>query len=274
MSPSNWLITGGCGFIGTSLVKRLAMEGGHCIRILDNLEAGTREALSRICAFDEIDPTELPSASSVPVPGRVELIVGDIRDADLCMRAARGTDGIIHLAANTGVAPSLRDPRLDLETNVMGTFNLLDAARGTDVKRFVFASSGAPVGECTPPVHEELAPRPISPYGAGKLCGEAYCSAYFGSFGLDTVALRFGNVYGPRSSHKGSVVAKFIRHILAGEDLPIYGDGRQTRDFIYVDDLVNAILLSLDRPAVGGEVFQIATHREHTVDEVAEVQLL
>ena len=110
----------------------------------------------------------------------------------------------------------------------------------------------------------------ISPYGASKLCGEAYCSAYFGSFGLETVALRFGNVYGPYSTHKGSVVAKFIKHIMAGEQLPVYGDGNQTRDFIYVDDLVNAILLAMEKPDIGGEVFQIATHKEHTVAEVAE----
>jgi UDP-glucose 4-epimerase len=198
-------------------------------------------------------------------------VVGDIRDQGLAEKVCKGIDVIVHLAANTGVMPSIEDPMADCMANVIGTVNFLEAARKNGVKRFVFASSGAPLGEQEPPIHEEMVPRPISPYGASKLCGEAYCSAYYGSFGLETVALRFGNVYGPLSSHKGSVVAKFIKHIFAGEPLPIYGDGTQTRDFIYVEDLVNAILLALERPGVGGEVFQIATHREHTVGEVADV---
>ena len=180
-------------------------------------------------------------------------------------------DAVVHLAANTGVMPSIEDPMEDCMSNVIGTVNYLEAVKLARVKRFVLASSGAPLGEQEPPIHEEMVARPISPYGASKLCGEAYCSAYYGSFGVETVVLRFGNVYGPRSRHKGSVVAKFIKHIFVGEALPIYGDGNQTRDFIFVDDLVNAILLALERPGVGGEVFQIATHREHTVGEVAEV---
>jgi len=199
------------------------------------------------------------------------LIVDDIRDADLALRVCEGVDAVVHLAANTGVMPSIENPRADCLTNVIGTFNYLEACRQNGVEKFIIASSGAPLGEQSPPIHEEMVPRPISPYGASKLCGEAYCSVYFWSFGVETVALRFGNVYGPYSIHKGSVVAKFIKHILAGEQLPIYGDGTQTRDFIYVDDVVDAIILALETPAIGGEVFQIATHREHTVVEVAEV---
>ncbi|MBW1888865.1 MAG: NAD-dependent epimerase/dehydratase family protein, partial [Deltaproteobacteria bacterium] len=158
----------------------------------------------------------------------------------------------------------------DCTSNVMGTLNYLEAARKNGVPCFVFASSGAPLGEQNPPIHEGMVPRPISPYGASKLAGEAYCTAYHGSFGLNTIVLRFGNVYGPYSTHKGSVVAKFIGHILASEPLPVYGDGTQTRDFIYVDDLIQTILLALDRPKIGGQVFQIATHREHTVLELAD----
>ena len=140
----------------------------------------------------------------------------------------------------------------------------------------MFASSGAPAGEVEPPIHEELPPHPVAPYGASKLAGEGYCSAYFHSFGLDTVALRFGNVYGPGSVHKGSVVAKFIKNALDGEPLEIFGDGSQTRDFIYIDDLIRAIEAAALMPEIGGETFQIATNRETTVGEMAKslVQIL
>ena len=143
--------------------------------------------------------------------------------------------------------------------------------RQEEVQRFVFASSGAPVGECEPPIHEELPAHPVSPYGASKLAGEAYCSAYHRSFGLETVALRFGNCYGPLSSHKSSVVAKFIREALAGERWEIYGDGRQTRDFIYVDDIVEAVARAATTTGIGGETFQIATNAETTVNELAQL---
>ena len=217
----------------------------------------------------------MQSAESITAPCAMrhavcELVVGDIRDQRLAEEACRGIDVIVHLAANTGDIPSIENPMEDCTANVIGTVNYLEAARLAGSKRFVLASSGAPLGEQKPPIHENMVPRPISPYGASKLAGEAYCSAYHGSFALDSVVLRFGNVYGPHSNHKGSVVAKFIKHILADEPLPIYGDGNQTRDFIYVEDLVRAILLSLERPGIGGEVFRIATHREHTVGEVAE----
>ena len=133
---------------------------------------------------------------------------------------------------------------------------------------FVLASSGAPWEQIL--IHEEMVPRPISPYGASKLCGEAYCSAFYGSYNLQTVCLRFGNVYGPYSTHKSSVVAKFIKQILSGKKLTIYGDGNQTRDFIFIDDLCSAVWASLTAAGVGGEVFQIATHKERTVSELAE----
>ena len=180
-------------------------------------------------------------------------------------------DVIVHLAANTGVGPSVEDPRADMENNVIGTLNMLEAARQNHVNRFVFASSGAPAGECEPPIHEELPPHPVSPYGASKLAGEGYCSAYSRTFGVETVALRFGNVYGPGSGHKSSVVAKFIRLAMAGKPLEIYGDGTQTRDFIFIEDLVGAILLSARKPGIGGETFQIATNKETTVGEMVEI---
>lgn len=261
-----WLITGGCGFIGTSLIKRLIVDDPEArIRVLDNLSVGTREDLSGVTSFVEKSPTELNGG-----PEEVELVEGDIRDYDSCLKCSEGMDVIVHLAANTGVAPSVADPRLDMESNVVGTFNLLEAARMNHVERFVFASSGAPVGEVEPPLHEEKAPKPVSPYGASKLAGEGYCSAYYRTFGIRTVSLRFGNVYGPLSKHKNSVVAKFFKQALSGETLEIYGDGSQTRDFLYIDDLVEAILAA-SGTEVCGEVFQIATHMETTVNEIAEM---
>ncbi len=155
-----------------------------------------------------------------------------------------------------------------MEANVIGTFNMLEAARRKHVKKFIFGSSGATIGEVEPPIHEEKVPRPVSPYGASKLAGEAYCSAYFRTFGIKTVSLRFGNVYGPLSKHKNSVVAKFFKQAFSGETLEIYGDGNQTRDFIYIDDLIQAIILSV-KSDVGGKVFQIATYKETTVNEIA-----
>ncbi|MFC1706942.1 GDP-mannose 4,6-dehydratase, partial [Planctomycetota bacterium] len=180
------------------------------------------------------------------------------------------SDPVADLAASTGVAPSVESPRMDLHCNVLGLFNVLEGARGTGVTSFVFASSSASVGEVTPPIHEGAAPSPVSPYGASKLAGEGYCSAYFQTYGLKTVALRFGNVYGPLSVHKDSVVARFFKRALAGKPLEIYGDGTQTRDFIFIEDLVDAILSAV-RSDVGGEVFQIATNRETTVNEIARL---
>lgn len=260
----NYLITGGCGFIGINLISRLLDESGnHKIRVIDNLSVGTMEDLGSVCNYIE---TDRPAPNS----NKVELWIGDIRNSEFALKADQGMDCIVHLAANTGVIPSIEDPRTDCETNVIGTFNYLEAARQNGVKKFIFASSGAPLGEQLPPINEEKVPKPISPYGASKLAGEGYCSAFFGSFGLKTIALRFGNIYGPRSTHKGSVVAKFIKQALAGETLVIYGDGSQTRDFIYIDDLVNAILAAT-KADVGGEVFQVATHKETTINEIAEM---
>ena len=198
------------------------------------------------------------------------LIEGDILNENLALNAAQDVDVIVHLAANTGVGPSVENPRKDCLNNVIGTLNYLESARHNSVKKFIFASSGAPIGECTPPIHEELPARPVSPYGASKLSGEAYCSAYCRTFGVETVALRFGNVYGPFSGHKDSVIAKFVKNALKSEPLIIYGDGSQTRDFIYIDDLVRSIKLSAYTPGIGGEIFQIATSRETTVGELVD----
>jgi UDP-glucose 4-epimerase len=261
----DWLISGGCGFLGTALIRHLMMQGGHNVRVIDNLSVGSRDDLGLVTRFVERDPEQ-----TFGRPADVELVVGDVTDADLALRVTSGCDVVVHFAANTGVPISVAHPRVDMMANVLGTFNYLEAARQHGAKKFIFASSGASPGEVEPPVHEELPAHPVSPYGASKLAGEGYCSAYKRAYGLDTVVLRFGNVYGPGSVHKSSVVAKFISRAISGEALEIYGDGSQTRDFIFIDDLIEAVLLAVAAPDVGGEVFQIASNAETTVLDMAQ----
>jgi len=265
-----WLVTGGCGFIGRNFIRLLLARTNDTIRVVDDLTVGSRAELEQIGPVAALDAATLAAAAPGNAGCRIELVAGDVRDAALARRVVAGADAVIHLAANTGVGPSVADPALDCTINVLGTLNYLEACRHAGVGRFVFASSGAPIGECEPPIHEELPTHPVSPYGASKLAGEAYCSAYKRSFGIDTVALRFGNCYGPLSSHKSSIVAKFIREALAGQPWEIYGDGSQTRDFIFVEDIAEAIFRSATTPGIGGEIFQIATNAETTVRELAE----
>lgn len=237
------LVTGGCGFIGSNLVRRLAARGVR-LRLLDNLSAGSRD--------------NLPPASNI------DLVVGDIRDGAVVARAVEGIEAVVHLAASTGVSDSVSDPASDFDVNVVGTFTLLRASVAAGVRRFVFASSNAAIGEHPPPVDELRVPRPISPYGAGKLAGEGYCAAFAAAYGLQTFILRFSNVYGPGSTHKTSVVARFIREGIQKGAVTVYGDGRQTRDFLYVEDLCSAVDAALAATG-GGEVFQIASGTETTV---------
>ncbi len=248
----NILITGGCGFIGANLVRYLA-DKDYKMKILDNLSAGKKENLLSVA-----DP--------------LEVILGDIREWNTVSQAVEDIDVIVHLAAHTSVVESLQSPKEDWDINAVGTFNLLEACRQKGVKRFVFASSNAALGEQASPIDETKVPQPLSPYGASKLAGEALCSSYYHSFGLKTISLRFANCYGPYSDHKTSVVAKFMKWAREGKSLIIYGDGNQTRDFIHVDDVCQAIYLSLTAsdPACG-EVFQIATGSETAINELAEM---
>jgi UDP-glucose 4-epimerase len=284
------VITGGCGFIGLNLLYHLASKGRYRrYVIVDNLSVGrvadVESALGELGTWNvEAGPARGKPAADcrwyrLERPGKggphicsVELHRHDIRNAQGLAEILAGSSAVVHLAAQTGVIPSLENPVQDMEQNVGGTLNVLEACRITGTPRFVFASSSAPLGEQEPPIDESKVPRPLSPYGASKLAGEGYCSAYAGSFGLETVALRFSNVYGPRSTYKGSVVATFVKNILSDTPLTIYGSGGQTRDFIYVEDLCDAIdrALSVSDPKAFGSVFQIATFRETTVNELAE----
>ena len=164
----------------------------------------------------------------------------------------------------------MADPARDMEINVRGSLNLLEVCRKMGIPRFIFSSSSAPLGSCAPPVSEASLPRPLSPYGASKLAVEGYCSAYYASFGVKTIALRFSNVYGPRSGNKGSVIAAFIKNILARNPLVVYGNGNQTRDFLYVEDICNAITVAIqtDNSEIFGMPIHIATGAETAINSL------
>jgi UDP-glucose 4-epimerase len=182
-----------------------------------------------------------------------------------------GADAVVHLAARAGIPDSVTDPLGTFEVNVRQTVGLLDAARRGGSDRFIFASSNAAAGDHAPPADETDLPHPRSPYGASKLAGEAYCQAYAATYGMAACALRFSNAYGPRSLHKKSVVAAWMRAALAGEPVTIHGDGEQTRDFVFAGDLAAAVLAAIDAPAgvVAGELFQVGTGTETTINALA-----
>lgn len=230
------LVTGGAGFVGLNLLRQLLRLPDCDVRILDNFSNSTPERIAHVVA------------ETTNGAGRVRVIRADVADAGSLRGAADGVYAVIHLAAQTGTAPSLADPRGDLVQNVVGTFNMLEACRTSGVRRFVLASSAAVLGNVPPPQHEELPLRPLSPYGASKAAAEAYCTAYHTSFGIETIALRFSNVYGPLSWSKGSVIAKFLKQVLAGERLVVNGDGMQTRDFLYVEDLAHLLVAAARAP--------------------------
>jgi len=255
----NWFITGGCGFVGTNLIKRLVNMTGHHVRVFDNMSVGDVYDLRKVCS-----PVYCGDSDAF---SQVDFVSGSIEDFKILKQSMEGADVVVHLAAKSGVRESVEQSRTWFNNNVLGTFNVLEAVKENDVKTLITASSGAAVGETDPPITETILPQPISPYGASKLCGEAYCNAYYHSYGMNAIALRFSNVYGPLSHKKNSLVAKAIRYALKGQPLPIYGDGTQTRDFIFVDDLTNAIVKCAHVDKIDG-VFQICTGKEMSVNNI------
>ncbi len=258
------LITGGCGFIGTNLLNYLLEKGYKC-KVLDNLS-------SNAALWNSNNTLESSYDDCIPGFSHDDLFIGDMRNNDEVEKAIQGVNYVVHLAAQTNVITSIENPKEDWDINVAGTLNLLEACRRNKVANFIFASSNAVIGEQTPPVDELKVPQPLSPYGASKLAGEALCSAYYHSYSINTICLRFANCYGPFSEHKTSVISKFIKQITSGDSLTIYGDGNQTRDFVHVDDVCQAIHLCLKKSReVGGEVFQVASGIETSINDLVNI---
>lgn len=255
---SRILITGGCGFVGANLAKYF-YDKGYDIKILDNLSTGTVHNLEDT----GIDLT------------KIELIKGDVLDRTTVNRAVAGSNAIVHLAAETSVIDSFKLPVEHWNINVTGTLNLLEESRlNNRIKTFVFASSNAVLGEQEPPASENQLPQPLSPYGASKLACEALCTTYHHAYGLPTYCLRFSNCYGPFSMHKPSVISIFIQRLMENKPLVIYGDGNQTRDFIHIEDICQAIFLCQENTGAdkntsrGGEIFNIASGKETSINEL------
>lgn len=244
----NLLVTGGAGFIGTNLIARLGLMPDMRVRVLDDKSLGRREHLDGFTG---------------------EFIHGDIRDRETIRAALAGIDAVVHLAADTQVISSIADPMHNFNVNVQGTLTLLEAMRELGVRRLVNASTGGAIlGDAEPPVHEEMVPRPVSPYGASKLAVEGYCSAYSASYGIQCLSLRFSNVYGPRSFHKGSVVASFYKRLRRDETLVVYGNGSQVRDFVFVGDLCDGIVRGVSSAATGA--IQLGSGRPVSVNALIE----
>ncbi len=251
---SKYLVTGGAGFIGGHIVELLVSEG-HDVTVFDNFCTGNM-------------------ANLAAVEDRVKVIRGDICDLDALRAAAEGKDHIIHQAAEISVFRSLEEPGFVNEVNVGGTMNVLISAREHGVKRVVLASSSAIYGDTgTQPQKEDFPPQPLSPYGASKIAGEYYLSVFHQVYGLETVRLRYFNVFGPRQnpqSQYAAVIPKFIDRILKGQELIIHGDGEQTRDFVYVANVARANYLATTAADVAGRVFNIAGGQTFSVNELAQ----
>ena len=252
------LVTGGGGFIGSHLAARLVADG-HDVRVLDNFATGRR--------------------SNIHAIGDVELVEGDIQSYERVHNAVRGCDVVFHQAALPSVPRSIQDPLTSNATNVIGTLNVLLAARDEGVRRVVYASSSSVYGANPAlPKHEDLPTLPISPYATAKLASEGYCRSFGIGYDLDTVALRYFNVFGARqdpTSQYAAVIPNFITAMLQGAPVTIFGDGEQSRDFTHVDNVVDANLLAVEAAGVSGRVFNIAYGRKVTLNElVGELQEL
>lgn len=248
------LVTGGAGFIGSYVVEALALRGTK-VRVLDNLSAGN---------------SMIPERGG----GAIELLKGDIRDPDMVRRAVEGVDGIIHLAALSGVQRSIADPRSTHDINVTGSLNVLLAAQAIGLRRVVCASSASVYGDpSTFPTPEDAALKPLSPYGATKVAMEQYGAAFSAVYGLSVISLRYFNVYGARQSQHSdyaAVIPAFVAKIRQGTPVTIYGDGLQSRDFVHVNDVAEATLAALDAPLEISGTFNVGTGRGVTLLEVAD----
>jgi UDP-glucose 4-epimerase len=248
------LVTGGAGFIGANLVRALLERGDH-VRVLDNFSTGNR-------------------ANLAGVDGAVEVIEGDLRSYERVHTAVRSSELVYHLGALGSVPRSVQDPLTSTAVNVEGTLNVLLAARDEGVRRVVFASSSSVYGDGGVfPRVETAAPNPISPYAVAKLAAERYCVSFHRVYGLETVALRYFNVFGPYQdprSQYAAVVPRFIQAVAEGRPVTVYGDGSQSRDFTYVANVVEANLAAAEAPTAAGTVLNVATGGSETVDHLAD----
>jgi UDP-glucose 4-epimerase len=248
------LVTGGAGFIGSSLARALVERGDH-VRVLDNFSTGNRRNLAELAT-------------------EVEIVEGELRSYERVHNAIRGVEVVFHQGALPSVPRSVHDPLTTSAVNVEGTLNVLLAARDVDVRRVVFASSSSVYGNAPDlPRRENQHTDPISPYGVSKLAAERYCVAFSRVYRLETVALRYFNVFGPNqdpTSQYAAVVPRFIALVREGRPVPIYGDGAQSRDFTYVSDVVDANLLAADAEGASGAVVNIATGRSLSVNSLAD----
>jgi UDP-glucose 4-epimerase len=254
---ATYLVTGCAGFIGSSLIEAL-LKRGEKVRGFDNFETGKRENLAGFL-------------------DRMEFAERDLRDADAMHEACQGIDFVFHVGALASVPRSVNDPRTSHTANVEGTFNLLEGARAAGVKRVVYSASSSAYGDQPGfPRRETMAPAPISPYAVQKLVGEYYMSSYWQVYGLETVNLRYFNIFGPRqdpSSPYSGVMARFALQMLRGERPTIFGDGEQGRDFTYIDNVMSANFLAMEAAAdkVAGRVFNIACGEQYTLNETYRV---
>jgi UDP-glucose 4-epimerase len=248
----NCLVTGGAGFIGSNLVRTL-LNHGHTVRVLDNFSTGKRDNLG-------------------PFLDHIEVIEGDIRSYHIVHQAARDIEVIFHQGALPSVPRSINDPITSNQVNVEGTLNILNAARDTGVRRVTYASSSSIYGENPAlPKREDMMPQPISPYAVSKLAGEKYCQVFARTYGLETVCLRYFNVFGPGQDPKSqyaAVVPRFITAFLDGARITVDGDGEQSRDFTFIENVVQANLLAATATGASGEVFNIACNARMTLNQM------
>ena len=249
---AQYLVTGGAGFIGSHLCRRL-LASGCAVRVLDDLSSGRRENLAVL-------------------DGEVDLVEGDLRDEALVSAALSGVDYVLHHAAVASVQTSIERPRFEQEVNAVGTLQLFEAARRAGVRRVVFAASAASYGnDPTAPKREEMLPAPESPYAISKIAGEYYARVYSSLYGLEVVCLRYFNVFGPRqdpSSPYSGVISIFAERMLAGAAPTVFGDGGQSRDFVYVDNVVEANMRACATPGIAGRVYNIGCGRSASLLEL------